>query len=239
MTGRLAKAAAFRRRHNVKLTILLLQFGLPATVAILKGGVVSSGFWWVTFLWMPFVLVVVFLLGMVLRLVFSLIFLVVDRILKRPEEDFFPAKPNPGTPLRRYRNSDEPAEEFWSDQMVEGWRSWRWDGQRLEGFYARWETDTYVATCERCARVPGWGDWCGINAVKRIVDVHRFPSYAGVVGTVEMWGDVIEHDYGYRASHARMTELWAESRLLASNLEHAYPGVPVHVGRPSRQNEEN
>lgn len=49
-----------------------------------------------------------------------------------------------------------------------------------------------------------------------------------------MWGDVIEHEDGYRASHARIAELWVGSRELAERLADRY-GVDVHIGNPEKE----
>ncbi len=131
--------------------------------------------------------------------------------------------------IRRH-SVPEPDEEYWSDQYVVGWRSWNWDGSALRGVYARWPSAELEASCRYCEKVPSWGHVCGIYAAKTPDDVHAFHGGSSIVGRVEMWGDVIEHDRGYRASHARITALWVDDPRRADRIRAAYPSVEVSVG---------
>lgn len=126
----------------------------------------------------------------------------------------------------------EPDEEFWSDQPVIAWRAWSWDGWRLHGVHSRWLSEAFVATCKLCETVPSWDHVCGVYAVKEANDVQMFHGVAAVVGRVEMWGDVIEHEDGYRASHARIIDLWVGDHWRAQRIQDAYPAVDIHVGTP-------
>jgi hypothetical protein len=139
--------------------------------------------------------------------------------------------PRTRTPGSSWPTTPEPKEIFWSDEAVVGWRAWRWTGTRLHGVWSEWDSAEFVAECETCANPPGWSHRCGINAVKTPGDVFRFSNSSEVVGSVEMWGDVVEHEHGYRSSHARITGLWVDDPNLATRLEEDY-GVPVHQGRP-------
>jgi hypothetical protein len=55
-----------------------------------------------------------------------------------------------------------------------------------------------------------------------------------VYGRVELTGMVIEHDYGYRASHARIVELFVDSPHLAEQIQVRYPDVRVHTTGPTQ-----
>lgn len=146
-------------------------------------------------------------------------------------------RPNP-LPTPRYQghwnDHAEPAEEFWSDEMVEGWRSWNWEGGCLHGVWDAWPTEEYRAKCGDCEDVPRWNHSCGIYAVKDPRNIYRFHRGTEVVGRVEMWGSVIEHEHGYRAERARITDLWVASEPLAREITDRYE-VNVHVGSPDRK----
>lgn len=127
----------------------------------------------------------------------------------------------------------EPDEEYWSNEYVVGWRAWNWDGSALRGVYAQWPSARFEATCSHCETVPSWHHVCGVYAAKRPEDVYVFYGGSPIVGRIEMWGDVIEHDNGYRASHARITALWVDDPRRAERIRAAYPGVNVVVGNLS------
>ena len=147
-------------------------------------------------------------------------------------------RPSKRTPAYERRHSvPEPDDEFWSADYVVGWRAWNWDGSYLRGVHSRWPSETFEATCTDCEVVPSWDHVCGVYAAKRPGDVHIFHGGSWIIGRVEMWGDVIEHDYGYRASHARITQLWVGDPSRAERIDEAYPTVDVTVGnsRSSRE----
>jgi hypothetical protein len=125
----------------------------------------------------------------------------------------------------------EPDEEYWSNQYAVGWRAWNWDGSALRGVYARWPSARFEATCSHCETVPSWEHVCGVYAAKRPEDVYVFYGGSPIVGRIEMWGDVIEHENGYRASHARITALWVDDPRRAERIKAAYPELEVAVGR--------
>lgn len=147
-------------------------------------------------------------------------------------------RPPKKTPIYERRHSEpEPDEEYWSADYVVGWRAWNWDGSYLRGVHSRWSSETFAATCPHCDAVPSWDHVCGVYAVKRPADVHTFHGGSWIIGRVEMWGDVIEHEYGYRASHARITHLWVGDPWRAERIGETYPEVQVAVGN-SRANKE-
>lgn len=140
-------------------------------------------------------------------------------------------RPSKRTPSYERRHSvPEPDDEYWSADYVVGWRAWNWDGSNLRGVHSRWPSETFVATCTHCEVVPSWDHVCGVYAAKRPADVHIFHGGSWIIGRVEMWGDVIEHEYGYRASHARITHLWVGDPWRAERIDAAYPTVDVAVG---------
>lgn len=139
-----------------------------------------------------------------------------------------PPKRVPG--YERRHSVTEPDDVYWSDQYVVGWRAWNWDGSSLRGVYARWSSEMFEATCSQCDEVPSWDHLCGVYAAKRPADVHVFYGGSWIIGRVEMWGDVIEHERGYRASHARITHLWVGDPWRAERIRDAYPTVDVEVG---------
>lgn len=135
----------------------------------------------------------------------------------------------PALHTRRHGVS-EPGEEYWSNQVAVGWRAWNWDGSALRGVYAQWPSAGFEATCTHCETVPSWDHVCGVYASKRPEDVYVFYGGSPIVGQIEMWGDVIEHENGYRASHARITALWVDDPRRAGRVRVAYPEVEVSVG---------
>lgn len=139
---------------------------------------------------------------------------------------------HPVTYTRRH-SVPEPDQEYWSNEYVVGWRSWGWDGSSLRGVYSPWPSSEMVATCRHCDVVPSWDHVCGIYAVTTPTQTHVFYGRDSVVGIVEMWGDVIQHQNGYRASHARITDLWVNDPVRAEQIRAAYPTAHVVVGRPS------
>ncbi len=122
----------------------------------------------------------------------------------------------------------EPSDEFWSPDPVVGWRSWRWTGRVLKGSFEReWPSDVMEAECVVCSDSPGWDCPCGIYAMKdpRLLPVPKHGSL--IVGRVTLTGRVVEHEQGYRASHARITELWVDDSQAARWIALTYPGVRV------------
>lgn len=139
-----------------------------------------------------------------------------------------PPKRNPA--FERRHSVPEPDEEYWSPDYVVGWRAWNWDGSYLRGVHSRWPSHTFAATCTHCDVVPSWDHVCGVYAAKRPADVHIFHGGSWIIGRVEMWGAVIEHEYGYRASHVRITHLWVGDPWRAERIGETYPTVEVAVG---------
>lgn len=95
-------------------------------------------------------------------------------------------------------------------QPIDGWRTWTLDGSRdgsevrllpIAGTGRPWPRREPVrAECarRRLHRVPGLDCTCGIHAT-RGVDLLRRTRDPAVLGTVALWGRVLEHANGYRA----------------------------------------
>jgi len=92
------------------------------------------------------------------------------------------------------------------------------------------------AECDRAPRAPQPGCQCGIYAFRRALDLHKeieridrqgtalhsVFAHLGepIFGTVRLWGNVIEHEYGWRAEYAYPHTL--SSRVLADHYGVAY-----------------
>jgi hypothetical protein len=144
-----------------------------------------------------------------------------------------PAPPRPAPPVPW--DVPEPDQEFWSPTTVDGWRVWRWTGRSLRGFREDWPGALHTARCSTCQEVPDWSHTCGIYAVVDRADLWAFgPTPFSIVGKVELSGLVIEHDHGYRSTHARVVELWVPQSIdIAEEISRRYPDVTVHRAPPS------
>jgi hypothetical protein len=125
----------------------------------------------------------------------------------------------------------EPGEEFWSPEEIEGWRVWSWTGKILKGSFEHdWASTALDADCVVCSEPPGWDCPCGIYAMKERRSLPPPRPGSAIVGKVALSGRVIEHEDGYRASRARMTELWIDDVETARRVASAYPGLRVWLG---------
>lgn len=111
-------------------------------------------------------------------------------------------------------------------QVLTGWRGWKLKDGLLSalGVEAVWPArEVLRATCRNGSAenhlAPCWNCQCGIWAFK---DLDRLvaaigSAYTGikVLGSVSLWGRVIEAENGYRAQYAYPSELW----LLDESLE--------------------
>lgn len=117
-----------------------------------------------------------------------------------------------------------------------GWRVW--DAYADDGLLRSvFQTDIWPpgvrfdARCRRqgmiylagreCAEAPRTACCCGIYAVSDSENLEAFPRYTKewsgqrrvafeIVGTVSLWGRVIQHEDGYRAQHAYPYSLWVK-----------------------------
>jgi hypothetical protein len=81
--------------------------------------------------------------------------------------------------------------------------------------------------------VPGEGCSCGFYAMKELSSMLGFSAPGVVLGRVELAGKVIEHNLGYRAERARITELISIAGDRRSAAELALRlGLPLAVIPP-------
>ncbi len=105
------------------------------------------------------------------------------------------------------------AEGLTSTEPIMAWRAWTLSGRR-EGLRLRllpiaggrrpWPPlRPALATCKRLRRhrAPGLACSCGLHAT-RTPDLLRRTRDPAVIGSVALWGRVIEHELGYRAEFA-------------------------------------
>ena len=167
--------------------------------------------------------------------------LVAVRRIQLPTQDLTPivmSRSLAPLPWHAMPEVEEPTEEFWSPDGVVAWRAWQWTGSVLRGVVTEWTTQRFIAWCDYCDEPPGWDHPCGIYAVARPSEVGAmFPGKPDVVGRVELSGLVIEHESGYRASNARILDLWTASPIIADWLSKLYPDVNVHRGDPPEDQE--
>ena len=167
--------------------------------------------------------------------------LVAVRRIQMPTQDLAPmmlSRPLTPLPWHAMPEVEEPAEEFWSPDPVIAWRAWQWTGSVLRGVVTEWRNQRFVAWCDHCQEAPGWDHPCGVYGVPRPSQVDdMFPGRPDVVGRVELSGLVIEHETGYRASKARILDLWTRSAFVADQLATLYPDVNIHRGDPPEDQE--
>jgi hypothetical protein len=123
---------------------------------------------------------------------------------------------------------------------VLGWRTWR-VGRRAQQRHALFSPLTgtpwpagrpMVAACASPRHTPP-GDTCpcGLYAVADTTTLGWSPSDHEVLGVVALWGDVVEGQYGWRASHAYPRFLVAGPGISTEQraaMSRRY-GVPVHL----------
>jgi|GEM_PF-3889496 len=130
------------------------------------------------------------------------------------------------------RSLVEP-DEYWSPEPIIAWRRWRLLGATLQGARHPWPSPTFEATCHTCGTVPGWNCTCGIYATKA---EHRWGTgYGPIYGRVELTGNIVEHEQGYRAERARVIELFVPADLHPEEIASRYPDVTIHVVAPLRK----
>ena len=83
------------------------------------------------------------------------------------------------------------------------WRAWKFDKGRLVSPYTK---DAWLPGEVFTANANPWTTNAGIFAHKRPEHVLKQESNWTVVGTALLWGDVVEHEHGYRAEFARPFE---------------------------------
>jgi hypothetical protein len=125
--------------------------------------------------------------------------------------------------------------------VLTGWRAWGVDTFRNEwrltslGQSGKWPVRKKIsARCKSGSAgphpAPAWDCYCGIWAFKDLENLTSALAaydHVSIIGTVSLWGRVIETSNGFRAEYAYPSELW----LLDDHMEdigRVY-GVPVRV----------
>lgn len=108
---------------------------------------------------------------------------------------------------------------------ITAWRAWRvyYDGGQLclqsTGMETLWVPGVPMSTM----RGYRWGlqEGAGVHAFKTKAEVMRKfpPKFGFIVGEVELWGEIVEHDNGYRAEYGAVKTLTHASSL--AQLQHA------------------
>jgi hypothetical protein len=142
---------------------------------------------------------------------------------------------------------DDPAPEPQADEPIVGWRTWDLSEGRddpllhpvgsgvdvwtpRERLTARCGVKPYLAIFRRPHDAPDRACRCGIYAARSLEDFDRpRPAWPPppVVGTVSLWGRIVEHERGWRAAFAYPARL----RLVCSMCAwfEPGPGTPVTV----------
>jgi len=149
----------------------------------------------------------------------------------RVEPVAFPQSPIPYRPVSSAPEPGSPPVTDREDAIL-AWRVWGWNGDVLVGVMEQWRSAVKIAQCPTCLDVPGWGHTCGIYAVKSAYDRPQRAASQDqvVVGRVELYGDIVEHEWGYRSSRAVIKELWAPTEDIFLELTMRYPDVIVWRG---------
>jgi hypothetical protein len=110
-------------------------------------------------------------------------------------------------------------------QTITGWRGWTVKGDLLSGLGVnqRWQPKAIIPSlctvrgCPRCPNVLcNCGYWSFKNSELMKKALLPYRDQVFVVGSVDIWGKIIECENGYRSEFAYPKELW----LLKPGLEH-------------------
>lgn len=119
--------------------------------------------------------------------------------------------------------------------VIRAWRAWKIERGSLRSTYqsSTWPPNKPMNTHAPIKGGEAGRPVVGVHAVKKLEDIKLVTSVdlndkTAVVGEVLLWGDVAEHDNGYRAEHAYPYRLWTNDFLATSTLRDAY-GVAVEI----------
>lgn len=108
---------------------------------------------------------------------------------------------------RNHYTETSPMNEIWLPNRDS------WELQSLN-HGMRW-SKTNIATCTTGHEAPDANCMCGLWSTKDLTTLQRCVGGATsdkrrviCLGKVRIWGKVIEHEHGYRSSHADIQELW-------------------------------
>lgn len=158
------------------------------------------------------------------------------------------SRPDAFAALKRYEakaNLTFPHVPY-STTTITAWRAWRVENRvenhvpggeppelRLKstGYPMFWQPrKRHEAICGRHGRhtAPDWYCHCGIWAFKSVDEMQEVlqeQKYTGpgVLGTVTLWGKVIETEHGFRAQYAYPQELWVDDEMLELGWTYGAP----------------
>jgi hypothetical protein len=123
-----------------------------------------------------------------------------------------------------------------------GWRVWRIavDGELVSAYSpAGWPSRApIVATCyesQEAHAAPDEWCMCGVYGCEEpgaaLFYAHR--SGSPVVGTARMWGNVVEHDAGWRAEKAYPDRLYVPREVFAEHAEQVAAHLAFRYGVPA------
>jgi hypothetical protein len=134
-----------------------------------------------------------------------------------------------------------PVEASLLPEAVSAWRAWGLAGSRdghdvrllpVAGSKRPWaRSEPTRASCRRRhERVPDVGCRCGLHAMRAADEIRRTRD-PSVLGTVALWGRVVEHEHGYRAEWGYPQRLSLVCRLCFWQWGTRRSTPPSHVIR--------
>jgi hypothetical protein len=128
-----------------------------------------------------------------------------------------------------------------------GWRVWcvtrRRDNFRLASVIRDqvWPADgETIARCESGHAAPDEHCACGIHAAREPAAILSYlrgrdepATVARVLGRVQLWGRVIEHEAGWRAERARALEVWLPPELDGALADYGLVEISARSARIS------
>jgi hypothetical protein len=129
-------------------------------------------------------------------------------------------------------------------EPVVGWRGWflRLTSSGPELAPAGWwrvgwpSLEPMTARCSagRGHRSPDPGCDCGLYAFRSGTALRSFKAWFPVIGTVSMWGRIVEHEHGWRAEHAYPDRLRLICETCLRTRTTRGTGIPVVAGTSSK-----
>ncbi len=113
-----------------------------------------------------------------------------------------------------------------------GVRAWRVEGELWSLTHdLAWTQPTRPATCRAGHRAPDPGCVCGYyacspEAANQVAEYGYYEDDA--IGIVEPRGRVVRHEWGWRAEHAIIREVWVPTSVWNLVDRARYPGVTWH-----------
>ncbi len=131
-----------------------------------------------------------------------------------------------GDPVPPYDATDYPYDNIFGEIIA--WRSWKWKDGALVSPYQNtaWAPGEIIEAHES----PFKGKNSGIFCHKTVEDVFDQENSWQVVGTVLIWGDVMEHEKGYRAEFAKPYKIKHFRPHLADTIKQYVESVFSHCG---------